>query len=329
MRRATKLKRQTIENWLKTQDTYTLHKPIRRKFQRRRVIVGGKNHQFQADLIDLRALRNKNDGVSYLLTCIDVFTKYAYVIPLKRKTGRSLVKAFETIFKTGEVPLRLQTDKGTEFRNRLFQTFLKKHNVHFFVSQNDDIKAAIVERFNRTLKERMWRYFTKHNTKRYVDILPNLVKSYNKTYHRSIKLAPAQVTSANQEVVWQNLYGQQPSSKSSPLLSEGDRVRISKAKKQFEKGYLPSWTEELFTISEIRHRTAPTTYILKDDSGAILEGSFYLEELQKVADKEVYRISNILKERVRGRQKQYLVEWLGYPSSFNSWIPANHIQNYD
>ena len=204
MRRATKLKRQTIENWLKTQDTYTLHKPIRRKFQRRRVIVGGKNHQFQADLIDLRALRNKNDGVSYLLTCIDVFSKYAYVIPLKRKTGRSLVKAFETIFKTGEVPLRLQTDKGTEFRNRLFQTFLKKHNVHFFVSQNDDIKAAIVERFNRTLKERMWRYFTKHNTKRYVDILPNLVKSYNKTYHRSIKLAPAQVTSANQEVVWQN-----------------------------------------------------------------------------------------------------------------------------
>ena len=264
-----------------------------------------------------------------MLTCIDVFSKYAYVIPLKDKSGQSLVKAFDKIFKTGQIPLRLQTDKGTEFKNRQLQTFLKKHNVHFFVSHNDDIKASIVERFNRTLKERMWRYFTKHNTRRYVDVLTDLVKSYNNTYHGSIKLAPVQVNSSNQEFVWQNLYGQQPTSKPSSYLKEGDRVRISKVKKQFEKGYLPSWTEELFTISVVRRRTIPHTYTLKDDNGEILEGSFYSQELQKVADKEVYRIANILKERVRGKQKEYLVKWLGYPSSFDSSISASHIQKYE
>lgn len=330
LKRASQLRRQDITNWLQSQDSYTLHKPVRHKFPRRRVLVGGKNHQFQADLVDVRSIKKQNNGMAYLLTCIDVFSKYAYAVPLKDKTGSTLVEAFKRIFKPGQTPLRLQTDLGSEFRNSRFQSFLKDRKVEFFVSNNAQIKASIVERFNRTLKAKLWRYFTKHNTSRYIDILPFLITSYNNTYHRSIKLAPSQVNSSNQEFVWQNLYGQpQKEDPPSSRLEEGDRVRISKVKRRFEKGYLPSWTEELFTVSRIRRRTNPIAYTLKADDGTELIGSFYRFELQKVADKEIYRIAEILRQRMYGREKQYLVSWAGYPASFCSWIPARSIQRYE
>ena len=169
----------------------------------------------------------------------------------------------------------------------------KQHGIDFFVSNNDDIKASIIERFNRTIKDRIYRYLTKHNTKRYLDALPAFVKSYNNSYHRSIKRTPMQVNSTNQEDVWRTLY-LVPVKEEKSYMKEGDRVRISKVKKTFEKGYLPNWTMELFTISRIFSKTKPQTYKLKDDNGDELEGSFYMQELQKVGNKEVYRISNIL-----------------------------------
>ena len=327
LERATRLKPFVVKEWLSHQDTYTLHKPVRHRFLRRRIIVGGLDHQFQADLIDVKNLKKYNDGYSFLLTCIDVLSKYAWVIPLKTKTGAALVEAFSDIFAQGRRPLRLQTDKGTEFVNKTFQKFLKEQGVHFFVTENEDIKAAIVERFNRTLKEKMWRYFTKKNTLRYVDVLPALVHNYNYSFHRSIQRAPAEVNETNQEEVWQTLYGGADLTSSS-LLKEGDRVRISKARWTFKKGYLPSWTEELFTISRVQH-TKPVTYVLKDDHGEEIKGTFYKEEIQKVGEKQVYRIEKILGERQgRSGQKEYLVKWFGYDSSFNSWIPRGHVTRY-
>ena len=126
LQRVTKLKPSVVKEWLSQQDTYTLHKPVRHRFVRRRIIVGGLDHQFQADLIDVKNLKKYNDGYSFLLTCIDILSKYAWVIPLKTKTGAALVEAFHKIFAQGRRPLRLQTDKGTEFVNQTFQFFLKK-----------------------------------------------------------------------------------------------------------------------------------------------------------------------------------------------------------
>ena len=323
------VKRKTVKKWLESQDTYTIHKPFRRKFRRRKVITGGINHQSQADLVDLQNIKRVNDNTAYLLTCIDVFSKYAYVIPLKNKTGASLVIAFKKIFNQLEkLPYHLQTDAGTEFLNKSVQNYLKEIKVKHFITWNRETKSSIVEIFNRTLKRRMFRYFTKHNTRRYIDILPALTESYNNTYHRSIKLAPSQVNRENQEEVWQRLYGgvNRPDSKPLPL---GARVRLSKAKGIFEKGYLPNWTEELFTISQVLYRTTPITYKVKDDAGEVLRGTFYREELQIVAEKEVYRVANILKKRTVRGKKEYLIEWSGYPSSFNSWVPAKDIQYYE
>ena len=149
----TKIKRETVKSWLQSQDTYTLHKPVRYKFPRRKVIVSGIGQQWQADLVDVSNLSQDNDNIKYLLTCIDVFSKQAWVVPLKDKTGTRLVKAFTSI--ADPLPTTLQTDKGTEFVNRKLQVWLKERNVHFFTTENEDIKASVVERFNRTLKSKL------------------------------------------------------------------------------------------------------------------------------------------------------------------------------
>ena len=136
--------------------------------------------------------------------------------------------------------------------------------MHHFATHNEETKASIVERFNRTLKTRMWRYFTKNQSVRYVDVLQAFMRSYNDTYHRSIGMSPSEVNSTNQETVWQRMYGHE--SVGTPKFRVGDRVRISKAKRHFEKGYMANWTEELFTIVDA-HRSDPPVYRLIDWHG--------------------------------------------------------------
>ena len=312
--RKTKLKPSRVKDWIKTQDTYTLHKPVRYKFPRRKVIVGGIGHQWQADLVDVSRLSKYNSGVRYLLTCIDVFSKKAWVVPLTDKTGASLVRAFDTI--ADPLPSRLQTDKGTEFTNRKFQSWLKDNRVHFFTTENEDIKASIVERFNRTMKSKLWRYFTKQDTLHYLDILQDVVSVYNRTPHRTIGMAPLDVNDKTLGQVWYRLYADSPMEYKSSEFQVGDSVRISKARRVFKKGYLPHWTEEIFTIYKIKH-TQPVTFMLKDWNGEQLKGSFYAQELQKVTKTDnVYRIEKVLKEE----KNRKFVKWLGYPDSFNSWV---------
>ena len=116
--------------------------------------------------------------------------------------------AFRRLLNDVNRPTTLQTDKGSEFLNRPLQQLLKEYGVHHFTTHNEETKASVVERFNRSLKTRMWRYFTKKQTIRYVDALQDFVRSYNDSYHRSIGMAPSAVNGANQETVWQRLYGQ-------------------------------------------------------------------------------------------------------------------------
>ena len=261
---------QDVERWLSEQDTYTLHKSVTRRFKRRCVVVGGPNQQWQADLVDMSRLKKVNDGSTFILTVIDVFSKLAWCVPLKNKSAASLVAAFTQLLSNG-APNTLQTDKGTEFLNRSLQKLLKEHGLHHFATHNEETKASIVERFNRTLKTRMWRYFTKTQSVRYVDVLQAFMRSYNDTYHRSIGMAPSEVTSTNQETVWQRLYGHE--SVGTPKFRVDDRVRISKAKRHFEKGYMANWTEELFTIVDA-HRSDPPVYRLADCHGDKLDGTF-------------------------------------------------------
>ena len=248
-----------VKTWLQSKDTYTLHKPVRYNFPRNRVIVTGIDDRWQADLVDVSSLARFNKGCEFLLTFIDVFSnsKFAWVVPLRNKSGETLVNGFQSILDTGRSSEKLQTDKGTEFLNHNFQSFLKENSIHFFTT-NGELKESVVERFNRSLKTRMWKYFRAKNTRVYVDILQDIVHGYNNSYHRSVGRAPASVSLFNVGQVRRKLYGKSWTKPRRELKFKlGNQVRISKSRHTFKKGYLPSWTQEIFTITKIIPRIPP------------------------------------------------------------------------
>ena len=323
--RHTKHSSSSVRNFLQAADSYTLHKPVRRKFPRRITYSSQIDELWQGDLCDVSLLKNHNRQTRYLLTVIDVFSKFAFVRPLKRKTGEELVTAFISIFKeSGRKPQRLQTDKGTEFKNRTFQTFLEKENIHFYTSEDPKTKAAVVERFNRTLKGRLYRFMTYKNSKTYLSTLPDLVSNYNSSFHRSIGTQPRLVNKKNEAEVHQRLFGkamrEQMLRRDKPKFAVGDRVRIANERKTFQRGFEPGWTREIFIVHR-RENTHPYVYRLHDQSGENILGTFYEQEMQKVRDTDVYRIEKIMKKQGR----RALVRWLGYGPKFDSWIPISSI----
>ena len=224
------LRKEEVTKWLEGEEAYTLHKPVRHKFPRNKVYVTFKDQQFEADLVDMSHLQKHNDGYKYLLTCIDVLSRYAWAIPLKNKSGIAVTKAFESILVSSKrYCQKLHTDEGKEFYNGTFQTMLEKYESEHFSSGNKDIKCSIVERFNRTLKTRMYRYFTAKSTNRYIDVLPELVDSYNRS-----GMAPADVTDENQRKVWEKLYGGRYPTSDAFTFHVGDQVRVSRIKGRFE-----------------------------------------------------------------------------------------------
>ena len=307
--------KQQAKKWLREQRVYKIHTPVRRKFKRTKYVTSGIRQQFEADLVDLSSLKAYNDNHKFLLTIIDVFSKKARVVPILTKSGKSVSEALDHVF-SDWAPRSLRTDRGKEFLNSLVQNVLKKYNVHFFTSHSDDIKCSVIERLNRQILSKLFRYFSKANTKTYLDILPKIVESYNNTFHRAIGMAPNRVNAQNSEAVFLKLQQY----KASELYSKqsyfkGDLVRISRSRKLFDKGYLAKWSEELFKIDRVK-KTIPVTYELVDLSGEKITGIFYEAELIKAKLPSYFDIEKILDKR----GNRYLVKWAGYPVKFNSWV---------
>ena len=273
------IKLKEVKKWLRSQRTWSLHKPIIKKFPRRRIIVSGATEQYQCDLCDMSALAAENQGYKYLLTCIDVFSKRAWAIALKNKSSKATTRALKVILKQG-VPRVVQTDGGKEFRGQ-FEQFLRDKGIEFVIAYNPDIKCAVVERFNRTLKARIWKYFTENNTFKYIDILQDVVNAYNHSFHRSIKCRPVDVGKANEREIRTNLYGDDEFPTKSFLFEVGDKVRLAVGKGEFDKGYYENWTREVFIVDSRKMRDQPVYYV-KDLTGRDIYGVFYDKELQKV-----------------------------------------------
>jgi len=310
-----------VSDWLAREDAYTLHRTAPIKYIRNRVVVYGVDTQFQADLVDMSAYSKENDDNKYMLTCIDVFSKYAWARVVKNKSGLEVTKAFNSILEEGRVPQKLQTDQGKEFFNKHFQDVMKKHDINHFATATD-LKASVVERFNRTLKSRMWRFLTATNSRRYIDVLQDIMQGYNTSYHRSIRMRPVDVNKENETLVFQNLYGDiKKNEKAVFKYKVGDVVRISKVRGPFAKGYEQNYTEEFFTIASCIPRQPPV-YRLSDYDGEVIDGVFYEKELQKiiVSENKAFKVEKILGEKKQGRSTLVLVKWLGWPSKFNSYI---------
>ena len=317
--RASGISQKNVEAWLRKQPTYTLHRMAKKKYPTRKYTVHDIDEQWQADLADVALIAQQNQGYRFILTVIDIFSRYAWARPLRTKSGKEVADAFRDIFREGRIPKRIQTDQGKEFENRDVRALFHEHNIELF-SVKSAYKAAIVERFNRTLKSRLWKYFTMNLKQKWTNVLQDAVHAYNHSKHRTLAMRPVDVSPENISVIRERLSSGGTSSARSKF-QVGDHVRISKVKSVFEKGYLPNWTEELFTVSSINRKKSPIMYKLKDYHGEEIEGSFYEYEIQKVThDDDVFLVEKVLRTQKRGNVKWCLVKWHGYPSSMNSWV---------
>ncbi|GBL93091.1 Putative uncharacterized transposon-derived protein F54H12.3, partial [Araneus ventricosus] len=320
--RKTGLSRKEVSDFLHQQDVYTKHKPLIRKFKRRRIYVSHIDDQWQADLLFVYkfAKSKHNEGTKYLLTVIDCFSKYAWAIPIKDKSSNEVTQAFKKIFKE-RIPEKIQTDKGLEFVGQTTQKLFKENNIQWFTTENVEIKAAMVERFNLTLGNKIKLYLSENNTEKYIDVLDQLVKNYNNSYHRSIKMTPTEASlEENSGEVYQNLFKEKTIRK--PKFQVGDKVRISIYKSTFRRGYEATFTEEMFVIAEVLE-TDPITYRIKDLSNEDVQGTFYENELVKYDKKDdTYKIEKIIKKK----GDKYLVKWLGYPET--GWIDRKDLVHF-
>ena len=244
-----------------------LHKPIIRKFEKRRVYSTLKDNIWGVDLADMQLLSKYNKRIRFLLCVIDIFSKYAWVVPLKDKKGISIVKAFQSILKQSNrrvedtsaqhvKPNKIWVDKGSEFYNAYFKKWLRDNNIIVYSTHNEE-KSVVAERFIRTLKSKIYKYMASISKNVYIDKLDDIVDEYNNTYHATIKMKPIDVKdntciNTSKEI-----------NSKDPKFKVGDHVRISKYKNISAKGYMPNWSEEVFVIKKVKN-TIPWTYVIND-----------------------------------------------------------------
>ena len=247
-----------------------LHNPVIKKFNKRKVYSQLKDNIWGVDLADMQSLSRKSKGIKYLLRAIDLYNKYAFVVPLKDKKGISIVNAFNKIIKqSNKKPNKIWVDQGGEFYNNVFKNWLSDNDVIMYSTCNEG-KSGVAGRFIRTLKKKLY----KHMTATGKNVLDDVVNKFNNSKHSTIKVKPIDVGDNNKRV-----YVDGHNEKDSRF-KVGDRVRISRYKNIFAKGYTPNWSTEIFIVDKIND-TVPYTYNLKDLNNEKIISSFYDRELQK------------------------------------------------
>ena len=251
-----------------------LHKPVIQKFKKRKVYSQFKDNIWGVDLADMQSLSRKNKVIKYLLCAIDLYSKYAFVIPLENKKGISITNGFNKIIKQyNRKPNKIWVDQGREFYNNVFKKWLSDNYIIMYSTYNEG-KSVVAERFIRTLKSKLYKHMTAIGKNVYYDVLDDVVNKYNNTKHSTIKMKPIDVGNNNKKV-----YIDEHNKKDSRFKVD-DRVRISKFKNIFAKGYTPNWSSEIFIVDKVND-TVPYTYNLKDLNDEEILGSFYDRELQK------------------------------------------------
>lgn len=258
--------------------------------------------------------------MKYILTVINIFSKKAYARALKNKSAPEVTKAMKSILDSLNHPIRnLHVDEGKEFYNSPMKKMMQQRNINMY-STFGTKKAAIVERFNRTLKNKMWKQFSLRGSYKWIDILDSLVHDYNQTKHRTIKMKPNDVTPNDEHFLLNTVYKSFGITSNKSKFKIGDFVRMSKYKHIFEKGYTPNWTAEVFKISKVQ-KTDPITYLLVDLFGNPINGCLYTEELQLAKFHNLYLVEKILRKK---GDKLY-IKWLGLDNTHNSWIKKSNL----
>jgi Integrase core domain len=296
-----------------------LFKPIKRKFERRRVVVKGLHDLLQLDLMDMQNLRKENRAYRYVLIGINVFSKKVFCVALKDKKAVNVVAAAEKILDGFGHPFKLvATDQGSEFQSA-FLKMLKERGIKHYYTYNET-KAQVVERVIRTIRNLIYRSMALRGTLNYVDTLQEIVDIYNNRYHHKIKMPPNEVSEKNEKQLLDTVY-KYKSAAGEPKYKEGDTVRVSNKKFVFNKGYYFQWSTELFKIEKI-YRKHPVMYVLSNlDGNETIKGAFYEPEIQKTEQPDVYLVEKILQ-----RKKNLVkVRFLGLGSESDQWIKKSEL----
>lgn len=285
-----------------------LYKPARKHFETRHFIQKGIDDTHQADIYsfyrpkgkiedasynlrtkstpidnEYKKLLRANDRYQYILVLEDTFSKFVWIQILKTKSGIEVANAFLFIFdrinkSNHHIPKKLHVDRGKEFYNKDVKKVLDEYNIEMY-STGTKNKASMVERFNRTLGEKLKVHLYKN--KRWIDVVFEIVDEYNNTYHHTIKMKPKDVTKDNEALLLSTIYNYRLTTKK-PKFKIGDRVRLSKNVDAFKNKFKTNWTKEIFIISEVL-RSNVIYYKVVDESGKEIKEGIYEEELQLTA----------------------------------------------
>lgn len=306
------IKRKDVVHFLEGEKTYTLHKPRRLKFKRAKTFASGYMTHLQADLGDFQLLSRYNKGYKYLLVAIDVLSRRLFVAPVKTKTPKDMIIAFDHIFKQMPIlPYNLFTDRGGEFEAKTMKDFYKEKGIQKHSAQSSAIKAALAERMIRTLKTRLYRYFSEKQTLNWIDVIDKIADAINHSSCRTIGMKPIDVSFDNAQSIWEKVYGRQ---KMAPLprYKLDDAVRIAREKTIFRKGYLPTFSDKIYDVEKIK-KSDPNEYVLHDDEGEKIKGRFYEPELARTRKDTTYRIEKIIKKTtLSDGSRMFYVKFIGY-----------------
>ena len=345
-----KITKKIVENFLRKYDAYTLHKLPKANFKRSKIYIEKPYVMYDADLMDMQRHSKENDGDRFVLICIDIFSRYLKCIALKTKQGREVTTALAKIFADPKTPYPriLRTDTGSEFTNKLVSAYLYQNGVKHILARNT-VHANYAERVIRTIKSKLYKFFTHKASFRWNDILDKVVYSYNNTQHSAIKMTPQSVNISTARQAWVNQFllpvaKKVDLSRRGPKVSKnslkpkkslktkfrykvGATVRVSLQKHAFTRDFDQRWSGEYYIITKRFARDGLPIYKLTDLKEREVKGTFYQAQLSEISlsANTKHRVETILAKRTRKGRKQALVKWLFWPEEYNSWIDSKEV----
>ena len=316
---------------LEGEDSYVLHREYKRPSVFNPYYIYQRRHLVQSDLIDIRLLRNQNDGIEYLLLNIDVFSRKVWVLPIKKKNAKCMKEALESWLRSlRRKPKIFSSDAGLEYWNRQVRQLMANHHIEMQLAHGT-CKAAYAERANKTIQILIYKYLSHKETTRYIDVLSELVNTYNKRGHRSLEYySPNNADKPRNEGIIRAIHMRRYAKlqRKAPTFKLGEMVRIktdAKAISSSRRAYAEQFHGEYFSILRInRVLPIPLYYLRSLDTGERVEGGFYSNELSRVRG-DVFKIEKILRRRTRRGVREVLVRWKYFGAQHDLWIPEANL----
>ena len=314
-----------IKQFLDANEIFTRFKQHRKSKKFSPIYVYSRRELFQADTVfftDAEMVK-ANFGFRYLFTCIDCFTKMAWIYPLKENTCESILNCFQDILrKCGEKPQRLNTDRGSELICKKFASFLKDQSIHHYLAFSLR-KCPIIERFNLTIQNLIYKIMAFNRSLEWTKFLDQAMQIYLNRVHSTIKMTPLDAEKKqNEKIVRNNLhqyFQKNRGKKQKAKFLIGDTVRIWGKRRTFQRGYDENFTREFFIIKKILRNLPVPRYVLMDARKEPIIGSFFQDEITKFVPSDTFEIE-VKKRRKRGKTEEYFVHYIGFPTSMDEWV---------